>query len=1673
MSGFTHLHVHTEHSMLDGLAKVVPLVNEVAEQGMTALAMTEHGNLSGAWRFHNACAAAGVKPIYGIEAYLAIGDIRTDPQTRQVRSDDASANDASDDKDPSASKTKKYEHLTLIATSTAGWRNLVHIHNLSQSSTFHGKPMIDTELIKNNAEGLIILTGCIGGPIAGPVSRGDIDEARQNMRKLIDTVGADRVFVEVMDHGIDIERRSVENLRALAGEFGVPLVATNDIHHVAADHHDAHDAWTSLQSGKTLDDPKAFKFHGWGYHLRTEDEMRALFDGADWWQQACDNTMKIADMVEGDIMPDLGQMMPKFPLPDGYRSSESYLHHLVNTGAIKRYGKKRLVSDRDLQDRLTFEMDTIVGKKGTPSYADYFLIVHELVTWAKGQGIEVGPGRGSGAGCCIAYCLGITDVEPLEYHLLFERFLEPGRVDMPDFDIDFQANRRSEVLTHLIDTYGDDHVARIGNFGADKARGAIKAACRVVGIPVSVAETLSKTVPVMSGKQPTMRELIKNEIGEDFRAALKRVTTDDNRDKLKVAVRLAVLFENTVRSFGIHACGVIISDRDLVSLIPMRRDTNAESRSNSGEGGWVSEWDSIDIESFGLLKMDCLTLRNLNVIDRCYSLVKESEGTDIATVQIPDPDDASAPGVQEAMAVFRNGRTSGIFQFEGSGMTGLAQDIQPGTLNDLSVISALYRPGPLSANMHVRYAMRKKGQEPVSYDDFSTDPEEQKWIATVLGDTYGVFVFQEQVMRLSQVISGFDAGERSALRKAVSKKKPDQMAALGDLFIAQAGQEFFDDKTGEMVSPVFSQTTAKRVWELMKGNADYLFNACITGDTEIVNGKGISWTVEDLYNRLHGVDDPAPGMCRWCGTNPATKGRACGKCAPWRSMFSSKDRGFHLMAWDDTDNRLRPQRVADVHCNGVKPVYRITLADGRSVKATDNHRFLTPDGWMHVGDMRTGVELAVEGGYEPQRSGPERRTTVGDRRQVPGNKPWLPGEHNSGFVDGGFVALKEWTTATVDTARCECGRTHADGRMERAHLNGDRTDNRPENLAWKCVSCHKRYDYKINNRRHRWDKGHLMGYSPIVSIVPCGEEMTFDVEMAEGTTHSFTANGIVSHNSHSAAYGKVSYYTAYLKARWPEQFAAALLAETGFDKADKRLSVLNEITDEGITVTAPDVNSSQAHTSVSDTGENGRRAVTLGLGEIKGVNANAVWIAQERQKNGPFTSALDVWKRTKTDDGRAIPVSVVEALIEAGALDRFGLRYGQLMTLRSAGYAEPTTAEWSDLERSARQRLRLGITLGVHPLGSYAEQVAQALAADENLAEAVTVTEAIDRQAQQEGAMFNPVYGVLARWDEKAGRNGVRAEFSIEDDQGRRLDGMMWPGELRKLGFSPNVGEVVALRGKMRRRTIEIETVDEEGETRIEEQVRTEFYASRMSVLVSMSDAEQQHARLDADIKVSEVVVSITDALRKRAQQNRGEHRDDSMPDDLPYMVRFEVPITSSSVVQSKMSMDQIPAPFARWHRNGSAATAGSKRKGHVESLMGKIGNDQRARDAIKQLRKETPSGAFAIRMVDDGSDRRETGRDAVLIVNAAQCTKSRSELALSKDLPLIDLVHLLYDQQGLWVGLGDMARDHHVENVIDEDEEEDGDLIPIDGQSENNLRVLDEWEILALPCGVSREQAA
>jgi DNA polymerase-3 subunit alpha len=777
-ASFTHLHTHTEFSMLDGAARVADVVARAASDGQPAIGITDHGNMYGVLDFYKEARKAGIKPIIGTEAYMA-AESRHERPARRGRLDDGGGDGAEGE--------KLYYHLTLLAETNQGYGNLMKLSSAAYLEGYWHKPRADWELLERYHDGVIATTGCLGGVVLQALLRGDVEQATTLAGRLQDVFGRDNLFVELQDHGLDKQRATNPQLLGIARRIGAPLLATNDSHYTAREDAVAHDALLCVQTGSAMDDPKRFKFEGDEHYLKSAGEMRHLFAEL---PEACDNTLWIAERA--DVQIEFGKpKLPSFPRPEGFADADGYLRHLSYEGAAARYPAPL---SSDVRERLDYELGVISDM----GFSDYFLVVWDLIRYAKDRGIRVGPGRGSAAGCCVAYCLRIVDLDPLAYDLIFERFLNPGRKQMPDIDMDFDERYRAEMIRYAAERWGWDHVAQIVTFSTIKARAAVRDAARVLGYPYSVGDRVAKSMPplVMGRDTPLwacFEQHPNHADGYKVATELREMYASDP-DVARV-VDVAKGLEGLRRQDGIHAAAVVIAAAPLTEYLPVQRKPEPGGRPE--DAPIVTQYEMHGVEDLGLLKMDFLGLRNLSVIERALDLI------DATTGSRPDVDSLALDD-EAVFSLLRRGDSIGVFQLEGAPMRSLMRALAPTTFEDIAALVALYRPGPMAANMHNDYADRKNGRQPIEY--LHPDAEE------VLGSTYGLCIYQEEMMRLAQKFAGYTLEEADNLRKATGKKIRALVRAERQKFIAGCERSGYGAELGA------------KWMDIIEPFADYAFN---------------------------------------------------------------------------------------------------------------------------------------------------------------------------------------------------------------------------------------------------------------------------------------------------------------------------------------------------------------------------------------------------------------------------------------------------------------------------------------------------------------------------------------------------------------------------------------------------------------------------------------------------------------------------------------------------------------------------------------------------------------------------------------------------------------------------------------------------------------------------------
>jgi DNA polymerase-3 subunit alpha len=769
--GFVHLHNHTEYSMLDGAARVEEMVLAAKADGQSAIAITDHGNLYGVIDFYEACRKHEMKPIIGLEAYMAANS-RFDRPPRRGKIDDTGGE--------TEGGQKLYHHLTLLAESDVGYRNLRELSSLAFLEGYYYKPRLDWDLLERYNDGLIATSGCLGGVVLQALLRDDYPKAVELAGRLQSIFGRESFFIELQDHGIPEQVRTNPQLLQIAKELRAPLVATNDLHYVHHDDAEMHDALLCIGTGSLVADPNRFRFHSDQHYLKSAAEMRYLFRDL---PEACDNTLAIAERASVTIEFD-NDALPEFPIPEAFRAAthkegaNRLLRDLVLRGAHERYGEY-------LSDEVTARLENELGVVADMGFSDYFLVVWDLIRHARERGIRVGPGRGSSAGCCIAYCLRIVDLDPLRYGLIFERFLNPGRRSMPDIDMDFDERYRGDMIRYAAERYGSDHVAQIVTFSTIKARAAVRDAARVLGYPPQLGDKIAKAMPpLVMGQDLPLEACFQPTPGYEgrFVEAAELRTLYENDPEVKHSIDVAMGFVDKRRQDGIHAAAVVITKEPMLDYVPVQRKSGP---SGSGEDApIVTQYEATAIEKLGLLKMDFLGLRNLAIIERALENIRRRHGieVDIDSVALDDP---------KVYEMLRLGNSIGIFQLEGDKMRQLMRRLAPTGFDDIAALNALYRPGPLSENVHNDFADRKNGRQLVSYDH----PD----LEAILGETSGLMIYQEDIMRVATLIAGFSMTEADDLRKACSKKIREMIRAQRSKFVDGAEREGYGRDLGEAI----------------------------------------------------------------------------------------------------------------------------------------------------------------------------------------------------------------------------------------------------------------------------------------------------------------------------------------------------------------------------------------------------------------------------------------------------------------------------------------------------------------------------------------------------------------------------------------------------------------------------------------------------------------------------------------------------------------------------------------------------------------------------------------------------------------------------------------------------------------------------------------------------------
>jgi len=1294
MPEFVHLHVHSEYSLLDGLASTDQLAKRAKELGMTSLALTDHGVMFGAVDFFKACKKHEIKPIMGCELYVA-------PGSRFERN---------------SGKEHKPFHLTALARNETGYKNLLQLVSKAQLEGFYYRPRVDRELLEQHRDGLIVFSGCPSAEIPRLLRDGQRDQARSLAGWFHEVFGQGNFFIEVQNHDIEWLPGLTRELIQISRDFDLPLVATNDVHFSRKEDHYAHDILLCIQTNSTVKDPKRMRYTD-TFYMRSPEEMAVLFAEI---PEAIRNTVLIAEQCSFKL--DLGTYhLPIYAVPEGF-TPHSYLRHLCEAGLSQRYPG----ITEEVRARLEHELG-VINQMG---FDTYFLIVWDLCDFARRNGIWWNV-RGSAAGSIVAYALGITNLDPLKHNLIFERFLNPGRVSMPDIDLDFPDDQREAMINYTVQKYGSDKVAQIITFGTMGARAAVRDAGRALDLPLGEVDRVARLIPAIPGKPVSIANVLDE--GHEFYVKEFREIYESS-DYIRNLIDTAQQLEGVARHASTHAAGVVVADKPLVEYCPLARATKGD------DGGVpVTQFDMGSLEAIGLLKIDFLGLSTLTIMRKAVELIRQYQGVDLDLATIPVEDPA-------AFKLLSSGHVQGVFQVEGQGMRHVLMEMQPTTFEDIVAVLALYRPGPME--YIPTYIARKHGREPVQYRHPKLEP--------ILAETFGICVYQEQIIRIATDLAGYDAGEADLMRRAVGKKKKEELLQHRDKFVKGAVEQGIPEET------------ANQLFDDIEFFARYGFNKCLPGDVELTDANtGRLVKLEDLYR-----DTTRLARTVVCETGTL---------------------------------RMRQHDVVAVQSNGVKPVFRLTTNLGRQIEATGNHPFYTFEGWRYLEELKVGELIAVPRSLpvEGHAQWPDHEVIVLGYLLAEGNGCH---PHPVYYCPQDREQLEDYVRAVEafdnvmcsvsqhgDTVSIDIGRIRQDqeagvvrwakglaiwgqnarekempaaafelnnrqvalllsrlwagaGSLSRQHdreihayyaTTSERLARQIQHLLLRlgvvsrlrktsfpdrdgCVGyqVHVLGGEHIKNfastvgphfvsQQHRQLCAEVLAavndtargtrdvipvyadndiyWDEIVSIEYVGEKQTYDVTVPD--FHNFVANDILVHNSHAADYAVITCQTAYLKAKYPVEYLTAMLSvEMG--NTDKIALLIADAQHLGIEVLPPDINKSHFDFTIeSESLESGVRtqgqcqrpdprrrtpdsetlkAIRFGLGAIKNVGQGPVEAILKARSDGPFCTLDDFCRRV---DLRQVNRRALECLVKAGAFDSFGRR-SQILSVIDAMMSE-------------------------------------------------------------------------------------------------------------------------------------------------------------------------------------------------------------------------------------------------------------------------------------------------------------------------------------------------------------------------------------------------------------------
>ncbi|MHB8625890.1 MAG: DNA polymerase III subunit alpha [Aggregatilineales bacterium] len=1160
---FVHLHVHTEYSLLDGLSKIDKLVARAKAHNATALAITDHGTMHGVIQFYRACNDNGIKPIIGMESYLAKRDRRThDPSERQPY------------------------HLLLLAKNQTGYLNLLKLASEAQLTGFYAKPRVDHELLAQYHDGIIATSGCLAAEIPRAFADKSEAAAAELIGKYRDIFGPDNFFLELQSHEIPELRRLNEWLIGYGQANGIPLLATNDVHYVLPGDFDAHDTLLCIQTQSHKSDAKRMRMTDPSYHLRAPEEMWSLF--GDSAPEALHNTLLVAEMVDSLDLNNQGYHLPIFPVPEGY-TADRYLRQMAFHGAQWRYGDD--ANSPTIQARLDYELGVI----HTMGFDTYFLIVWDLCQYARNAGIWWNV-RGSGAGSAVAYCLGITSIDPIRNSLIFERFLNPGRITMPDIDMDFPDDQRSRMIDYAVRKYGEDKVAAIITFNTLKARAAIKDVARVMNFPLDSANALTKMVPSIPSHPVTLAQCLSDD-PEYAVPDLKRAYESD--DSTRQVLDTALTIEGVTRGVGTHAAGVIIGDAPLIHYLPLHRPTANDAEAVPIKR--VTQFPMEICEGIGLLKIDFLGLSTLSVMRRACELIEKHRGVSYTLQNIPYRPDPADPEltrmVEQSFDLIGSGEVTGVFQLESQGMRRMLVEMKPRTFEHIVAAISLYRPGPLQ--FIPMYNRRMHGQEHIEYLHPKLEP--------ILSETYGIITYQEQLLSIGAELFGYSLGDADLMRRAVSKKKAKDLIKHKEIFIA---------KGPENGVPA---DVAEKIFDQVEYFAAYGFNKCLTSDTELVDAA---------TGRIVRIGDLAFGQ---------TKIERTLTC--------------------DTDRlKLESGAVEAVHINGIKPVYRLTTQLGRRIEATANHPFYTFDGWRTLDQLTHGTQIAVPRRIpvEGHKEWPVK-AIMALADQVRRDADCIIPDEVFELANAQIGLFTERVVGIINGETFVASERQA-RQLQHLFLRlGCLTELRYVEYELVFAGAATAKEIKVGCEivliENTEQDGTDIYWDQIASIEYVGERMTYDLTIPG--THNFIANDILVHNSHAADYAVITCQTAFLKTHYAPEYYTALLTVQR-DKIEDVTLFTSDCRRLGIPILPPELNASELDFTIADVDD--KRGIRFGLGAIKGVGDKVnELILDERHANGPFTSLSDFCHRVDLSlMGSKRPI---EALIKVGVFDAFGERH--------------------------------------------------------------------------------------------------------------------------------------------------------------------------------------------------------------------------------------------------------------------------------------------------------------------------------------------------------------------------------------------------------------------------------